>query len=102
MSWAKAHIEKLRSTRAPVQFRPFGRSMEPKIMSGALVTVAPLEKGEDPTTGDVVLCTVHGSDYLHLVKEVRDGRFLIGNNRGGLNGWAKRDKVYGRLVAVEP
>jgi len=30
---------------------------------------------------------VKGSDYLHLIKAVNQGRFLIGNNRGGTNGW---------------
>jgi hypothetical protein len=57
-----------------------------------------------PTTklaiGDVVLCRVRGSVYLHLIKAVQGERFLIGNNKGGTNGWAERTQVFGRLIAV--
>ena len=44
--------------------------------------------------------------YLHLIKEVRrDDRgrlnFLIGNNRGGLNGGCPGHHVYGVFVRAE-
>ena len=54
------------------------------------------------STGDVVLCRVGESEYLHIVKAVRGGQFQIGNNRGGINGWITRAAIYGRLVRVEP
>ena len=43
--------------------------MKGRIESGQLCTVAPV----DPATlavGDVVLCRVHGSEYLHIVKAI--------------------------------
>ncbi|MCA9710545.1 MAG: hypothetical protein KDK70_32185 [Myxococcales bacterium] len=59
----------------------------------------------DPAVGDAVLCRVRGRGYLHLVKAVQGHgaacRYLIGNNRGGLNGWVPRAAIYGRCVAVE-
>ena len=85
MSWAKFVIEKLKKGET-VQNRPRGHSMKGKVNSGDLVTVAPC-KPEELSVGDIVLVRVKGSDYLHLIKAVNQGRFLIGNNRGGTNGW---------------
>ena len=84
--------------------------------------------------GDIVLCKVKGSQYLHLVKAVKTvkgmddakrailkdlppqliedigkackhyppmQRYQIGNNKGRVNGWIGRGKIYGVLVSVE-
>jgi hypothetical protein len=45
---------------------------------------------------------VRGRVYLHLVKAVQGDRVLIGNNRGGTNGWVNRVAVYGIATRVEP
>lgn len=101
MSWASAHVEKLKAGET-VQFRPVGQSMRGRIESGELVTVEPLG-ARDPEVGEAVLCRVNGACLLHLVKTVRaDGQFRIGNNRGGFNGWCARSAIYGRVVKVEP
>ena len=74
--------------------------MSPKIESGQLCTVEPV----DPATirvGDIVLCKVRGAEYLHLVKAIQPGRFQIGNNRGFINGWVGASAIFGRLVRVE-
>jgi hypothetical protein len=58
----------------------------------------------DPATlavGDIVLCRVHGAEYLHLVKAIQAGRFQIGNNRGRINGWIGAHGIFGRCVKVE-
>ena len=73
--------------------------MSPRIESGQLVTVAPATAGS-VLVGDVVLCRVGGAQYLHLVRAVQGGRMLIGNMRGGTNGWASA--VYGRMTRVKP
>ena len=49
---------------------------------------------------DVVLVAWKGGFLLHLVKEVRDGQLLIGNNLGKVNGWVPASAVLGRVVAV--
>lgn len=71
-------------------------------MSGQLVTVEPVNPDHEVFKGDVVLCSVQGRHFLHVVKEVKwDGTsvmFLIGNLRGGTNGWVRGGEVYGRLV----
>jgi hypothetical protein len=99
MSWATEYIEQLKRGTT-VQFRPRGGSMRGRIESGQLVTVEPA----DPATlqvGDIVLCTVHGAQYLHLIKAVRGGQFQIGNNRGGINGWVTARAIYGRCTRVD-
>ena len=74
--------------------------MTGKVNDGQLCTVAPL--GESVVNaGDIVLCRVKGAQYLHIVKAVQGGRFQIGNNRGGINGWVTRRQIFGRLVRVE-
>lgn len=76
--------------------------MTGKINDGDLVTVEPVTELTELKAGDIVLCKVSGNEYLHLIKAVgADGRFQIGNNKGGVNGWTSRSSVYGRLVSVE-
>ena len=100
MGWATGHIENLKNGET-VQFRPRGNSMVGKIDSGQLCTVAPITKDDPLSKGDVVLCKVKGSQYLHLIKAVKGDRFQIGNNRGGINGWVGRSAIYGKCVRVD-
>lgn len=74
--------------------------MYPRIKSGQLCTVEPVDPAE-LKQDDVVLCRVHGKQYLHLIKAVQGQRFMIGNNRGGINGWIGSNGIFGRLVSVE-
>ena len=98
MGWADGHIARLAQGET-VQFRPRGHSMVGKIASGQLCTVEPL--GDHVLeVGDIVLCRVSGSQYLHLVKALQGERVQIGNNRGGINGWITRRQIFGRLVAL--
>ena len=101
MSWATHAIEKLQAGEV-VQVRPRGNSMQPKIKSGQLVTITPLEDNV-PEKGDIVLCRCSGRDYLHLVKAIRvkGGRYQIGNNRGGINGWVGKKSIFGIATRIE-
>lgn len=100
MGWASAYIQRLKAGET-VRFRPRGNSMQGRIRSGQLCTVAPV----DPAVlrvDDIVLCKVHGHEYLHIVRAIQGPRFRIGNNRGGINGWVTRRQIFGRLVALAP
>lgn len=99
MGWATGYIGLLQAGET-VQFRPRGNSMRGKIESGQLCTVAPVTE-EDLEVGDIVLCKVNGSQYLHLIKAIDGERFQIGNNRGRINGWVSRHAIYGKCVRVE-
>jgi hypothetical protein len=51
--------------------------MTGRIESGQLCTIAPI----DPAmldVGDIVLCKVAGSEYLHVVKAIENGRYQVG------------------------
>jgi hypothetical protein len=98
MGWATQYIAQLQQQET-VQFRPRGNSMTGKIDSGQLVTVTPV--GERKLeVGDIVLCKVNGAQYLHLVKGIQGERYLIGNNRGRINGWTSRRNIFGIVTAV--
>lgn len=74
--------------------------MKGKVESGALVTVTPVDP-KALKVDDIVLVRVKGNVYLHLVL-ARDGeRLLIGNNRGGTNGWVGPSSVYGVATKIE-
>ena len=99
MGWATPYLDRLRRGEA-VQLRPRGDSMRGKIESGQLCTVEPVDPAR-VRVGDVVLCKVHGREYLHLVKAIQGGRFQIGNNRGLINGWVSAGAIFGRCTKVE-
>jgi hypothetical protein len=99
MSWAKFALEALQKGQT-VQVRPRGHSMSGKVEDGSLVTLEPC----DPSTlkaGDVVLVRVRGNVYLHLIKALNGDRFLIGNNRGKINGWVGHNCIYGIATKIE-
>lgn len=98
MGWATDYIERLKR-REIVQFRPTGKSMEPIIHSGDLCTVEPYEQ-RFIHKGDIVLCTVKGKQYLHIIKNIKDDLYQIGNNRGHTNGWIKFENIHGKLTKV--
>lgn len=100
VGWASDLIIELREGRT-VRFRPRGHSMSPRIESGQLCTVEPVEASA-LAVGDIVLCEVGRAQYLHLVKAVEGERFQIGNNRGRINGWVAAERIHGRLVKIEP
>lgn len=97
MSWATPYINIL-ATGEKAVFRPSGHSMAGIVEHRQEVTVVPLAPDEPIGKGDVVLCRVKGRDYLHLVKAIANGRYQIGNNRGGINGWIGRNHIFGRMA----
>jgi hypothetical protein len=100
MSWANRAITELQAGRI-AQCRPHGGSMRGRIESGQLVRLDP---AQEPEIDDAVLCRCKGNVFVHLVKAIRghgdQRQFLIGNNRGGLNGWVGRTAIYGVVTEV--
>lgn len=99
MGWVKDALKELDAGRS-VQIRPFGGSMRGRIESGQLITLAPAAS-QKITVDDVVLVRWQGNYLLHLVKEIKDGQYLIGNNLGKSNGWVPAEAVCGKVIAVE-
>src|SRR6185369_5029948 len=101
MGWASFAIEKLQKGET-VQIQPSGHSMTGKVNHKDLVTLAPCDP-DALDVSDIVLVRVKGNVFLHLVKAIDNKkRFLIGNNRGKVNGWVGRDAIYGKAIKVEP
>jgi hypothetical protein len=102
-------IEKLKAGET-VKYRESGNSMSGLIEHRQLLTCIPIVDYATIAVGSVVFCKVHGNYYTHLVKGIKshskDGvviyEFLIGNNKGGTNGWTPQDKVFGKVIRVEP
>ncbi len=95
MSWLREAIEALEQRRE-IAVRPRGHSMRGRIEDGELVRLVPLYG--PVCAGDVVLVRWKGGALLHLALEVEPDRVLIGNNRGGVNGWAPIANVLGRAA----
>jgi hypothetical protein len=73
--------------------------MKGKIESGQLVTVEPIGNRQ-LMKGDIVLCKVNGSQYLHLIKAIQGERYQIGNNIGRINGWIGIGSIYGICTEI--
>ncbi len=99
MGWATQYIEKLQAGET-VSFRPRGNSMTPKIKSGELCTVTPVTR--TIIKGDIVLCKVRGSQFLHLVSAIKGEQFQISNNKNHVNGWITGNNIFGILESVTP
>lgn len=80
-----------------VTFTVHGNSMTPKIKNGEKVTIS--SDISDIKKGDAVFCKVNGFYYVHLVKAIKNGEWLIGNNHGHDNGWT--NKVFGKVIHHE-
>jgi hypothetical protein len=100
VGWATFAIEKLQKGET-VQVKPSGHSMTGRVNHKDLVTLAPCNP-DNLQVGDIVLVRVKGNVFLHLIKAIQNHeRFLIGNNRGGVNGWVGRNAIYGIAIQVE-
>lgn len=93
----KTAVEPLKSGNTVV-VRGIGNSMTPKLLSGQLVTVDPVNKMTMLKKGDIVLCKVHGSVFMHLISAIRGDQYQISNNHGHVNGWITRSSIYGIRV----
>ncbi len=96
MGWADNAIKELQAGNIAI-IKPRGNSMKGKVKSGSTVTVEP---AEDYLKGDIVLVKVKGKVYLHLIKAIKDSRYQIGNNRGGINGWVGKSAIYGLATEI--
>src|SRR4051812_28734822 len=99
MSWADEAIEKLQQGER-AQVRQSGISMAGKVNDGDIVTLEPCNP-KKLAVGDIVLVKVKGYVYLHLIKDMNNGRCLIGNNRGGTNGWVGTNSIYGKAIKIK-
>lgn len=90
-------LEKLQNGETFIT-KEYGNSMVPLIHSGQEHKIEPIA-WENCEVDDIVYCKVKGRFLTHLVKAKNaDKGLLIGNNKGGINGWTKQ--VYGKVIEV--
>ena len=78
-----------------------GTSMIPILQSRQAVICAPVTESTVLEKKNIVLCKVNGHYYLHLIHAIGpDGRCLIGNNHGHMNGWISRNQIYGKVIEI--
>ena len=77
-----------------------GNSMTPILKSRQEVVLSPVTEETELKKKDIVLCKVKGHHYLHLIHAIRGDQFLIGNNHGHMNGWVRKDKIYGKVTEI--
>jgi phage repressor protein C with HTH and peptisase S24 domain len=83
-----------------VVWNPKGNSMTPKVESGDQVILKQCINLH-LYVGDIVYAKVKGNYYLHLISVIDGERYQISNNHGYVNGWTKRDCIYGICVQVK-
>ena len=98
MGWVNEAIKELSAGRE-VRVRPQGGSMRGRIESGQLVVIVPV-KAENLKVDDVVLVAWKGNYLLHLIKDIKEGQFLIGNNVGKINGWVDGNAIRGKVTEI--
>ena len=76
-----------------------GNSMTPLIHNKEPFTLSPVDTSL-LEVGDIVLAKVSGRFYTHKVTALKEDQVQIGNNKGNINGWTPRDKVFGIVSAV--
>lgn len=81
-----------------VQVRGVGNSMVPILLSGQVVTCAPILPDDKLKKNDIVLVKVKSQIFMHKITAIKGDQYQISNNHGYVNGWVTRDKIYGRYV----
>jgi len=78
--------------------KEYGNSMQPRIFSGQEHILKPIT-WDKCKVDDVVYCKIKGRYLTHLVLAINEDRgLLIGNMKGGVNGWTKA--VYGKVIQI--
>lgn len=79
----------------------FGQSMTPILKSGQPVICKPVTEKTKLKKGDIVLCKVKGSYYLHKISAIKNGvSYQISNNHGHINGTITKNNIYGIVVEI--
>jgi hypothetical protein len=75
-------------------------SMRKAIKHGQTLTMSPIADPAEIQVGDRVLVKWHQGDIFHLVGEIQDGRYLIVNSLGKVNGWVTASEILGRITDI--
>lgn len=85
------------------KYKEAGNSMLPILKSNQPVTLVPVND-IDLKENDIVFCKVKGNYYTHKITEIKKQKdnikYQISNNHGFINGWVKKDNIYGIVTKI--
>jgi hypothetical protein len=88
------------SANGVAKIRPEGGSMAGRIDSGQLVTLVTVNPHE-LEVGDIALVRWKKRYILHLIVDMNEDQFLMGNNLGRINGWVAKNDAIARVDKIE-
>jgi hypothetical protein len=100
MSKASMIANMLMEGRTIERYKEAGNSMLPILKSKQPVTLEPVTKDTILEENDIVFCRVKGNYYTHKITGLRNSQFQISNNRGFVNGWVSKDKIFGKVTKI--
>ncbi|MNJ90595.1 hypothetical protein D3C87_82200 [compost metagenome] len=100
MSKASMIAGMLQEGKVIERYKEAGNSMLPLIKSRQPVTLEPITENTVLSVGDIVFCKVKSNYYTHKITGIKEKQFQISNNRGFVNGWISRDKIFGKVIKI--
>ena len=104
MSKASYFAGKLIKGEEVKRYKEGGNSMLPLMKSNQPVDLDPVTNETELEEGNIVFCKVHGNYYTHLILKIKGSgdstRYQIGNNKGNVNGWIPKSKIFGIVVKI--
>lgn len=86
------------------KYKEGGNSMMPIIKSNQPVTLVPIHSSDTLQVNDIVFCKVKGNYYTHLISGIRNRNgnieYQISNNKGKVNGWIKKNNIFGKVIKI--
>ena len=79
-----------------------GGLMRGRIEIDQVVTLTPID-ASNVQINDVVFVRWHNGNFItHLVTDIQDGKYLIANNLGKINGWVDGSDILAVVTEIEP
>ncbi|AEO93357.1 repressor protein [Bacillus phage G] len=100
MSKASMIAKMLQEGKTIERYKEAGNSMLPILKSKQPVTLEPVTIDIVLKENDIVFCRVKGNYYTHKITGIRNNQYQISNNRGFVNGWISRDKIFGKVTKI--
>lgn len=100
MSKASMTAQILKEGKTIERHKEAGNSMLPIIKSRQPVTLVPVTKDTILKVDDIVFCKVKGNYYTHKISGIKEDQYQISNNKGFVNGWVNREKIFGKVTKI--
>lgn len=104
MSKASYIADLLLNGQTVTRYKEAGNSMLPIIKSNQPVDLEPITDDTVLEVGTIVFCKVKGNYHTHLISKIKgtgkSTRYQIANNKGFVNGWIPKTKIFGKVIKI--